>query len=415
MLERDLVDHRADARGVFETGEATWSEDCCWSWTATVPREETYFTFSYSPIRDETATVARHLLRLLRDHRPGDRRAAAAHLARPQPHGVAVKTAEGGMRGGRPDARRESGRYPIRPHLSAGRRWHSRRRLVATTGLHGRQRRRAPTRSTSARIDGDVAAPACLDSAPAKLLPTFRRRFGDLPAVHGRNRREARADRAPIAAPGHDGPTGFLVAGLSPRRVIDADYRSFLDLVAGQIGTAIANARAYEEERKRAEALAEIDRAKTAFFSNVSHEFRTPLTLMLGPLEDVLAHADAACRRTAATQLELAHRNALRLLQAGQHAARLLAHRGRPRAGVATSRPTWRPSPPSWPACFRSAIERAGLRLVVDCPPLAEPVYVDREMWEKIVLNLLSNAFKFTFEGEIAVALRASDGDARWN
>ena len=56
-------------------------------------------------------------------------------------------------------------------------------------------------------------------------------------------------------------------------------------------------------------------------------------------------------------------------------------------------------------------MEKAGLRLVVDCPPLPEPVYVDREMWEKIVLNLLSNAFKFTFDGEIEVRL-APAGDA---
>ncbi|HYE57912.1 MAG TPA: ATP-binding protein, partial [Rhodothermales bacterium] len=61
---------------------------------------------------------------------------------------------------------------------------------------------------------------------------------------------------------------------------------------------------------------------------------------------------------------------------------------------------------------FRSAVEKAGLRLVVDTPLLPEPVYVDREMWEKVVLNLVSNAFKFTFEGEIAVRLHAESGHA---
>ena len=107
----------------------------------------------------------------------------------------------------------------------------------------------------------------------------------------------------------------FLIAGVSPRLRFDQLYRSFLELLATQIYTAIANARAYEEERRRAEALAEIDRAKTAFFSNVSHEFRTPLTLMLGPAGGRYWPTDAtACRRTSAT-LEVAHRNALRLLR----------------------------------------------------------------------------------------------------
>lgn len=59
---------------------------------------------------------------------------------------------------------------------------------------------------------------------------------------------------------------------------------------------------------------------------------------------------------------------------------------------------------------FRSAMEKAGLTLTVSCPPLPQPVRVDRGMWEKIVLNLMSNAFKFTLKGEIRIALTA-DGD----
>ena len=91
--------------------------------------------------------------------------------------------------------------------------------------------------------------------------------------------------------------------------------------------------------------------------------------------------------------------------EAGQHAARVLAHRGRARAGA--FEPTDLAAlTADLASAFRSATERAGLQLIVDCPPLPQPVYVDREMWEKIVLNLLSNAFKFTFEGSIRVASR---------
>ncbi len=161
-----------------------------------------------------------------------------------------------------------------------------------------------------------------------------------------------------------------------------------MDLLAGQVATAVTNARAYEEERQRAEALAELDRAKTAFFSNVSHEFRTPLTLMLGPVEDVLAEPDD--RAAAAAQrerLEVVHRNGLRL----QKLVNTLLDFSRIEAGrvQAVYEPTDLAAfTADLASNFRSACEKAGLDLTVDCPPLPEPVYVDREMWEKVVLNL---------------------------
>nr|WP_051470032.1 PAS domain S-box protein [Fischerella sp. PCC 9605] len=210
----------------------------------------------------------------------------------------------------------------------------------------------------------------------------------------------------PIAPSGQTGRAGILVAGLNPFRLFDDNYRGFIELLAAQISASIANAQAYEEERKRAEALAELDRAKTLFFSNVSHEFRTPLTLMLSPLEDVLAVADDTPFATQRQPLEMVHRNGLRLLKL----VNTLLDFSRIEAGriQAVYEPTDLATFTSELASvFRSAIERAGMRLQVDCPPLPEPVYVDREMWEKIVFNLLSNAFKFTFEGKITVSLQS--------
>ncbi|PPS41213.1 ATP-binding protein [Chroococcidiopsis sp. TS-821] len=152
------------------------------------------------------------------------------------------------------------------------------------------------------------------------------------------------------------------------------------------------------------EALAELDRAKTLFFSNISHELRTPLTLMLNPLEDLLADAETTSQQR--EQLEVVHRNSLRLLKLVNN----LLDFSRIEAGrmQAAYQPIDLASfTAELASVFRSAIERAGVNFIVDCPPLSEPAYIDREMWEKIVFNLLSNAFKFTFEGEIVVKLQA--------
>ncbi len=230
-------------------------------------------------------------------------------------------------------------------------------------------------------------------------------RFGTLPG----GRWPVAANEAlvlPLTFAGQSRPGGAAVIGLSPYLYLGDAYRSFLELAAGHMATGISNGLAYESERRRAEALAELGRAKSTFFSNVSHEFRTPLTLMLGPLEELLQGAGRAVEAPR-EQIEVIHRNGLRLLKLVNNLldfSRIEAGRIQPvyrelDVGRLTA---------DLASVFRSAVERAGLRFVVDCPPLDAPVYVDKEMWEKVVLNLLSNALKFTLEGSIGVHVRAA-------
>jgi signal transduction histidine kinase len=198
---------------------------------------------------------------------------------------------------------------------------------------------------------------------------------------------------------------GFLVLGIHPGHAFDDGYRQFLHRTAEQMAIGVANARAYEQERQRADALAEIDRAKTTFFSNVSHEFRTPLQLMLGPLEEALPDAGERLGPERHQQLLTVRRNALRLLKL----VNTLLDFSRLEAGrvQALFQPTDLAGLTSDIASmFRSAMDSAGLQFSIDCQPIGEPVFVDPGMWEKVVLNLLSNALKFTFEGEVAISLR---------
>jgi signal transduction histidine kinase len=214
---------------------------------------------------------------------------------------------------------------------------------------------------------------------------------------------------APIVQQGEGQQTGLFIAGLNPYRPFDEAYAGFIDLVAAQIASGLAAARAYEAERRRAEALAEIDAAKTAFFSNVSHEFRTPLTLMLGPLEEEII---ARVHDGGAERLSMVHRNGLRLLRL----VNTLLDISRIEAGRVQAR--FQPVElagftADLASNFRSACERAGLRLETRSPPLPQPVYADPEMWERVVLNLVSNAFKYTLAGAITVAMDTSaDGKA---
>ena len=205
-----------------------------------------------------------------------------------------------------------------------------------------------------------------------------------------------------IRHPGVDLPVAIIMAGASSRLPLNEIYRGFYDLLAAAFRAALGRARVAQEARKHQEMLAALDRAKTVFFSNISHEFRTPLTLMLGPLEDALAMKDLSALQE--ERLQIASRNAKRLLKL----VNSLLEFSRTETG--RNNACFLPTDLSsltidLVSNFRSACMQAGLTLIVECEPLREPVYVDKEMWEKIVLNLLSNAFKFTLHGSIKVSL----------
>jgi signal transduction histidine kinase/DNA-binding response OmpR family regulator len=391
---------------VFATGDATWSEDFLYVLNRNLPHEEGYFTFSYSPIWDDTGRVEgifcacyETTARVIGDRRLRTLRDLGRTVSGAETAEAACRSAAKILEGDPADIP-----FALLYLLEDDGR---RARLAATTGITGE------SKAAPEQIDLIVAAGASawqlqrvLDRGSSEVVSDLSKRFGRLPGGAWPESPET-ALVVPIPSAGQSRPTGFLVAGLSPRRIVDADYHSFFDLIAGHISRTISNARAYEEERKRAEALAEIDRAKTVFFSNVSHEFRTPLALILGPLEEALSGRDGLTPNQR-ERLEVVRRNSFRLLKL----VNTLLDFSRIEAGriqasyVPTDLAAYTADLAS---VFRSAIERAGLRLIINCQQISEPVYVDTEMWEKITFNLISNALKFTFAGEIEVALREAN------
>ncbi|MBB3259381.1 signal transduction histidine kinase/DNA-binding response OmpR family regulator [Paraburkholderia bannensis] len=393
--------------GVTRKGKAVWSNDGQYFFDRDLPREEVYVTFTYGPIlaadgrtvegvfcpcteTTERVVSARRLetLRMLGVRAPETTGIVAAckHVTgvlaqnrHDVPFAIVYRCHSGSSGSSGPSGPSGS---------NAG---ETRFEQLASTGLDEASAAHDPAAwpldevlRTGRAVDVDLAARGL--ETPGGAWPEVC----------------AAARALPLRWGGDASICGLIVLGVSPRRPLERAYGTFLDLVAGQTGSAVANALAYEQERRRAEALAEIDLAKTAFFSNVSHEFRTPLTLLLGPLEDALAQPEAPWPRE---RVEMLHRNTLRL----QKLVNSLLDFSRIEAG--RERASFAPTDlarltTDLASAFRSAIERAGLRLLVDCPPLPEPIYVDRDMYEKIVLNLVSNAFKFTLDGEIEVKLR---------
>ena len=377
---------------VLSTGTATWDERLLLFLERSGFAEETYHTFSYSPISDDSGVTSGMLCVVTEETERviGERRLSRLHdLASRLSSAIATEDVLQATTASLSDDARDlpfTLTYQFVPE-------DARPRLVAATGI-------APNHPGIRLVEecAQELRPLWREGpVPVSLPPEI-----DWPSGVW-ERSPTHAVVVPIAHQGQSQPAGVFVAGLNAYRVFDDAYRNFVGLVVGQMGAGLASARAYEDERRRAAALTELDRVKTAFFSNVSHEFRTPLTLMLGPIEDALASS----RPLAGEELQSAHRNVLRLLKLVNtlldfsriEAGRAEAKFEQADLGTLTT---------DLSSSFRSAIERAGLTLAVTCEAIAEPTYVDPQMWEKIVLNLLSNAFKFTFAGTIAVTLRPS-------
>ncbi len=208
----------------------------------------------------------------------------------------------------------------------------------------------------------------------------------------------------PLCITSRDCPNAVLTIGLNPYRKYDPAYQSFVQLLTDQILQEMNNTQAMEMERKRTEALLEIDKAKTVFFNNISHEFRTPLTLMLGPLEELMRKGENGISPKHLASIETTHRNAIRLLRLVNtlldfsriESGRQQAHFSKVDIAAFTK---------SLAANFQSVMEEARLKFTVNATVIPEAVYIDKQMWEKIVFNLLSNAFKYTLEGSINVNL----------
>ncbi|MCV3213690.1 response regulator [Plectonema radiosum NIES-515] len=175
--------------------------------------------------------------------------------------------------------------------------------------------------------------------------------------------------------------------------------------VAAQAAIAVQQSHLYQKTREQAERLLELDKQKTEFFQNISHEFRTPITLIQGPLESAVATKEGLSY----AQSAIALRNSRRLLRLVNQLLDLQ------RLDAKRMQPSFRPCDlvefvNQIVESFRPYCEKKGLNLITELEP-SPTVYLDMEKFDKVLYNLLSNAMKFTsVGGNITVRLQ-SQGD----
>lgn len=379
--------------GVVASGEATWSRDLMLAMVTAGRREERYFTFTYSPLLGADGRPFGIFCpsyetteRVLSERRLHLLNTAASAMLETRSIDDAVAVAVAVCAGQTADL----------PFIAV----YVEDPASGALTLRGASSTVLPLLPPElARLTDDDAA--ALSRAEVRVIGDVAAAIPGIADVLGPDCPE----QALVLPLGDTAVGGVLVVGLSPRRPLDTQYRGFCQLLADQLSSTFASIVSYEQQRERADALAELDRAKTAFLTNVSHEFRTPLTLLLGPLDDALSGADP--ESVLAERLSTAGRNARRLqrlvdslldfsrIEAGRANAKLLCTD----VGALTEQIA---------SSFAELCERAGLELELDCEPaLAD---VDAAMWETVVLNLLSNAVKYTLRGSISVRVRTESG-----
>jgi signal transduction histidine kinase len=391
---------------VLATGQATWDEGLQLFLRRSGYDEETFHTFSYSPVYDDASQVAGMLCVVVEDTERviHQRRLALLRDLSARSTGEASSLAGVGalmlgvLASGRFDMPFAALYLPLPQNEGL--------QLVGATAAP--RRGQLPPRVTSDQ--GGVIGAALWAALAGGEERELTGLLGTVELEGPWPEPLQDALVVPLAGGAQQAPLGCLVVGLSTRRKFDPAYRSFVGLVVDQFTSKLSDADSRFQAEQRAAALAELDRAKNLFFNNVSHEFRTPLTLMLGPVESLLARDELADELR--DDLEMLRQNGLRL----RRLVNSLLDFSRIEAGRAETH--FQPTDlaeltADLASVFRSAVEGAGLRFVVRCQALPEAAYVDRDMWEKVVLNLLSNALKFTFEGAIEVALGAVDGQAQ--
>ncbi|GAA2552150.1 SpoIIE family protein phosphatase [Winogradskya consettensis] len=386
---------------VLSTGEATWDEALLLFLERSGYTEESYHTFSYSPLRNDDGSPIGMLCVVSEetDRVIGERRMATLRDLGSDPSSIRTEQQMLAAAGAQLAHNLRDLPFTL-TYLFDG----SNARLAASTGIA-----RGHPAAPAVLVAGDSPVwPLAAATRGEAVLVELDASFAGLPAGDW-DEPPTQALLVPLLRQGA-APYGFLVAALNRYRALDSGYRGFIELTAGHLAAGVASARSYEAQQRRAEELSELDRAKTTFFSNISHEFRTPLTLIMGPLEDLRARSGEADPRVR-EELDVIHRNGLRL---GKLVNALLDF-SRIEAGRMQAR--YEPvdlaeATAELASVFRSAVERAGLSFEVDCPPLSQPVYLDRGMWEKVILNLLSNALKFTFTGSVRVAVQSLAGQA---